>query len=425
MRFLVFLIVFAFSSQSFAAQCTQYRATDNLTSVTGEWSASPEAAVSSLLSKLQTIWYGPGSCQGAISYSPSRITASSFSYAATYGGCSGGPSPTSGSGSIASKVGDCGEEVCSTQAGQSKIVNFTVGYTRSQNIDTDPGWKLVGRPNQVAEGGLLCNPASPCELRFNGFSDDDKAWQSLAPTPNGLYRVSLDISATVTGKTCTPTESDNAALSKTAPIPPCPGFTGEVNGVPGCYGTASNPTSNDRPEPKPTTPEAGNPAAGEKPSTGEGSGSGGAGRTPSTGNGGPAGGPAAAAGSGTKPDGTTPKPGEGKEQANCGAPGQPKCGIDESGTPTKFDGKGDLLGGWEEGVKTNRATIEKSGTGIFESFNVFFSAPPLAGCEPIELPNDQVITRHCDVVEGTRSVMAYIWALTALWLWVGWIREAI
>ncbi len=425
MRFLVFLIVFAFSSQSFAARCTQYRATDNTTSVTGEWSASPEAAVSSLLSKLQTMWYGPGGCTGTISYSSSRITGSSFSYTGTYGGCSGGPSPTSGSGSIASKVGDCGEKVCSTQAGQSKIVNFTVGYTRSPNIDTDPNWKLIGAPNKVPSSGLLCNPSSPCELRFSGFSDSDMAWQSAAPTPNGLYRLSLDISATVTGNTCTPTELDTAALSKTAPIPPCPGFTGEVNGVPGCYGTASSPTSNDISGPKPKPAEAGNPAAGEKPATGEGSGTGGAGRTPSTGDGGPAGGPAAAAGSGTKPDGTTPKPADGKEQANCGAPGQPKCGIDESGTPTKFDGKGDLLGGWEEGVKANRATIEKSGTGIFDSFSVFFSAPPLAGCEPIELPNDQVITRHCDVVDGARSVMAYIWALTALWLCVGWIREAI
>lgn len=212
--------------------------------------------------------------------------------------------------------------------------------------------------------------------------------------------------------------------------PPCPGFVGEVNGARGCYGTASKPINSVPPPPKPPgigEPDAGNPAAGAKPSTGEGSGSGGAGRTPSAGTGGSGGGPsgAAAAGSGVIPDGTTPKPMDGKEQAACGAPGQPKCGIDESGTPTKFDGKGDLLGGWEEGVKANRATIEKSGTGIFDSFSVFFSAPPLAGCEPIELPHDQVITRHCDVVEGTRSVMAYIWALTALWLCVGWIREAI
>lgn len=318
-----------------------------------------------------------------------------------------------------------GEESCSTKIGTSEIVNFTVGYTRSPNIDADPNWKIVGAPNNVPASGLLCNPASPCELRFNGFSENDKAWQSVAPTPNGLYRVSLDVSATYTGETCSPTELDNAALSKTAPIPPCPGFTGEVNGVPGCYGTASNPTSNDVPNSKPKPPEAGNPPAGAKPSSGEGSGTGGAGRTPSTGDGGPAGGPAAAAGSGTKPDGTTPKSEEGKEQANCGAPGQPKCGIDESGTPTKFDGDRAALDGWKSAVEANRAAIKDADGSFFDSYSMFFAVPPIVPCEPIELPNDQVLTRQCDVVEGTRSVMSYIWALAAIWICLGWIREAI
>lgn len=54
------------------------------------------------------------------------------------------------------------------------------------------------------------------------------------------------------------------------------------------------------------------------------------------GNGGNAGGPSTAAIDATG-NGTVDKPGEGKEQAACGAPGQPKCGIDETGTP---DGKG-------------------------------------------------------------------------------------
>lgn len=419
MRFLVFLIVFAFSSQSFAAQCTQYRATDNTTSVTGEWSASPEAAVSSLLSKLQTIWYGPGSCQGTISYSPSLITASSFSYTATYGGCSGGPSPTSGSGSIASKVGDCGEEVCSTQAGQSKIVNFTVGYTRSPNIDADPNWKLIGAPNKVPSSGLLCNPSSPCELRFSGFSDSDMAWQSAAPTPNGLYRLSLDISATVTGNTCTPTELDTAALSKTAPIPPCPGFTGEVNGVPGCYGTASSPTSNDISEPKPKPAEAGNPAAGEKPATGEGSGTGGAGRTPSTGDGGPAGGPAAAAGSGTKPDGTTPKPTEGKEQANCGAPGQPKCRIDETGTPNGSDVKNKLTDDVNKAADQQKAEIEKAAQLKADGWTFSFSLP--SGCTALTLAGYQIPGQGplsidvCKWQPMIHDVMTMLWLICTVW----------
>ena len=316
-------------------------------------------------------------------------------------------------------------DICSEKIGESEVVNFTVGYTRSPNIDTDPNWELVGAPNKIPPSGLLCNPSSPCELKFSGPSADDMAWQSAAPTANGLYRISLDITASFTGETCTPTEADNAALSKTAPIPPCPGFTGEVNGVPGCYGSASSPTSNDISEAKPKPPEAGNPAAGAKPASGEGSGTGGAGRTPSTGDGGPGGGPAAAAGSGTKPDGTTPKPDDGKEQANCGAPGQPKCGIDESGTPAKFDGDKAALDGWKSAVEANRNTIKDADGSFFDSYSMFFAVPPIVPCEPIELPNDQVLTRQCDVVEGTRSVMSYIWALAAIWICLGWIREAI
>lgn len=321
--------------------------------------------------------------------------------------------------------GPCGD-ACKTKAATTTTINWTVGYTRTPNIDADSNWKLIGPPVVVPQDGGICEAHSSCKVQAD-YSGSMDAWQSLHPTAEGTYRLSLDFPATYTGDTCLPTALDNAGTSQKEPIPRCPGFVGEVNGVKGCYGTAANPTSADPAVPKPKPPQAGNPAAGEKPSTGEGSGTGGAGRTPLAGDGGPAGGPAGAAGSGsgTKPDGTIDKPGEGKEQANCGAPGQPKCGIDESGTPSKFEGKGDLLSGWEEGVKTNRATIEKSGTGVFDSFNVFFSAPPLVGCEPIELPNDQAITRHCDVVDGTRSVMAYIWALTALWLCVGWIREAI
>lgn len=332
---------------------------------------------------------------------------------------------------------DCQPDACSAKVGQSNIVNVTSGWKRSPKVD-DSGedWVITYRlpPSSMA---TLCGGPDICEMTIDGNEPCDEcgAYVSQVPGANGMHRVSTDFRGHYTGKTC------NASSTSDLPPeslqrddlkdPPCPGYVGEVNGTKGCFGTADKPV---RPVPAPTKPpaisstDAGNPAAGTKPTSGEGSGTGGSGRTPSAGTGGSSGGPSgAASGSNgvTKPDGTAPKPPDGKEQAACGAPGQPKCGIDESGTPSKFEGKGDLLSGWEEGVKTNRATIEKSGTGIFESFSVFFSAPPLAGCEPIELPHDQVITRHCDVVDGTRSVMAYIWALTALWLCVGWIREAI
>jgi hypothetical protein len=416
-RFFVFLV--AFSSLSAWAECRQYQVIWR--GQAGSWSSSKEAACSSINGKSVNF----DSILISITVSGARID--------EHGNCaykesslyvnSNGPNVVDSSSGFETRVVASCESPCTELMGQDFTLNWSLGYTRTPDIDADLNWKFVAPPVKPPSNGLVCDPVSSCKVAL--VLAPTAVWQSLSPTSQGLYRVSVDYDAQHMGESCTPTDADKAGAHPAADKPTCPGFVGEVNGVTGCYGTASNPTANDVPESKPKPPEAGNPSAGKKPDSGEGSGTGGAGRTPSTGDGGPAGGPAAAAGSGTKPDGTTPKPDEGKEQANCGAPGQPKCGIDESGTPTKFDGKGDLLGGWEEGVKANRATIEKSGTGIFDSFSVFFSAPPLAGCEPIELPNDQVITRHCDVVDGTRSVMAYIWALTALWLCVGWIREAI
>lgn len=411
MRYFVFLLLAAFNMSAFAATCMYYIMADGVTTTT-----SASAACESHLPDLRK-QYSNLSVEftGTFGSPPSRCD---FKVTGSNGYVYETPSK-----SLEYTTKECEDTGCKSKQGQDFTLNWSLGYTRTPDIDADLNWKFVAPPVKPPSDGLVCDPVSSCKVAL--VLAPTAVWQSLSPTSQGLYRVSVDYDAQHMGESCTPSPADKAGASPAADKPTCPGFVGEVNGVLGCYGTASNPTSNDVSESKPNKPYAGNPPAGKKPDSGEGSGTGGAGRTPSTGDGGPAGGPAAAAGSGTKPDGTTPKPGEGKEQANCGAPGQPKCGIDESGTPTKFDGKGDLLGGWEEGVKANRATIEKSGTGIFDSFSVFFSAPPLAGCEPIELPNDQVITRHCDVVDGTRSVMAYIWALTALWLCVGWIREAI
>ena len=313
---------------------------------------------------------------------------------------------------------------CAANSGKETTINWTVGYTRTPNIDADPNWKFVAPLVKPPSDGLVCDPVSSCKVAL--VLVPTSTWQSLSPTSQGLYRVSVDYGAQNMGESCTPSPADKAGASPAADKPTCPGFVGEVNGVPGCYGTASNPTSNDVPVSKPKPPEAGNPPAGEKPSSGEGSGTGGAGRTPTNGDGGPAGGPAGAAGgTGTEPDGTTPKPGEGKEQANCGAPGQPKCGIDESGTPSKFEGDKAALDKWKSEVEANRNTIKDADGSFFESYSMFFAVPPIVPCEPIELPNDQVITRQCDVVEGTRSVMSYIWALAAIWICLGWIREAI
>lgn len=419
-RFLVILA--AFSSFAAWAECTEYQV--SWRTEPGPWSSSKEAACSSINGRSYS------ASSGGISIT---ITVSG-AHVDQYGNCAyqektvlniGDPSGSilDTSSSIDTRVVASCDSRCKGLMGQDFTLNWTLGYTRTPNIDADLNWKFVAPPLKPPSDGMVCDPVTSCKSALVVIPT--AVWQSVSPTSQGLYRVSVDYDAQYFGESCTPTEVDTAGASPSAAKPTCPGFVGEVNGVPGCYGTASNPTANDVPETKPKPPEAGNPPAGKKPDSGEGSGTGGAGRTPSTGDGGPAGGPAAAAGSGTKPDGTTPKPGEGKEQANCGAPGQPKCGIDEGGTPSKFDGDKAALDKWKSDVEANRNIIKDADGSFFESYSMFFAVPPIVPCEPIELPNDQVIIRQCEVVEGTRSVMSYIWALAAIWICLGWIREAI
>ncbi len=417
-RFLVILAAFA----SFAAwaECTQYQI--SWRSQPGPWSSSKAAACSAINGKSYS------ASSGAISIT---ITVSG-AHIDQYENCAyqentvlngGEPSVQNTSSGFDTRVVASCESPCTALMGEDFTLNWSLGYTRTPDIDADLNWKFVAPPVKPPSDGMVCDPVSSCKVAL--VLAPTAVWQSLSPTSQGLYRVSVDYDAQHMGETCTPTDVDKAGAHPAAEKPTCPGFVGEVNGVPGCYGTASNPTANDVPETKPKPPEAGNPPAGKKPDSGEGSGTGGAGRTPSTGDGGPAGGPAGAAGSGKKPDGTTDKPGEGKEQANCGAPGQPKCGIDEGGTPSKFDGDKAALDKWKSDVDANRNTIKDTDGSFFDSYSMFFAVPPIVPCEPIELPNDQVLTRQCDVVEGTRSVMSYIWALAAIWICLGWIREAI
>ena len=227
--------------------------------------------------------------------------------------------------------------VCSAKAGKPGITNWTVGYSRTPGASD---LNMVGTVNKIPADKMVCDGGCVVEM-----TTGKTVWQSQTPTDQGLYRWSLDVVSVPTGAECTMSAAD-APANKDTPNPQCPGYVGEVNGVKGCYGTASKPvtvTQADRPT---SNPEPGNPAAGEKPLTGEGSGSTGAGRTPVAGTGGAAGGPASSA-INSSGNGTVDKPPTDKEQQACGAPGQPRCSIDETGTPdgtgllptTQFDSK--------------------------------------------------------------------------------------
>ena len=301
-------------------------------------------------------------------------------------------------------------DVCKSKQGQDFTLNWTLGYTRTPNIDKDPDWRFASLNVMAPSDGMVCDPVTSCKVAL--VLVPTATWQSVSPTSQGLYRVSVDYDAMHMGESCTPTDVDKAGAHPAADKPTCPGFVGEVNGVTGCYGNASNPTANDVPQSKPKPPEAGNPPAGKKPDTGEGSGTGGAGRTPATGDGGPAGGPAAAAGSGTKPDGTAPKPDDGKEQAACGAPGQPKCSINEAGTP---DGKS-AFDSANTGLDQNKdgwlAEISKVKDLTAPGWTWTFQLP--SGCTPLDVPAFNLSLDVCRFQPIIHDIMSMLWAIATV-----------
>lgn len=309
----------------------------------------------------------------------------------------------------------CPVEDCTANAGIPKVTNFTVCYGRGNGLADCATPLSIPMP-----GSTQC--IKGCSV---GVNDPVSAFRSETVTSTGLYRLSMDSQTVGTGQAC---NGDGEETNPEAATPDCVGSLGEVNGKPFCAGTAANPTGNDKDAnlPIPTTP--GNPAAGPKPATGEGSGSGGAGRTPTNGSGGAAGGPAAAAGTGAS--GNVQTPAIGTQQANCGAPGQPACKIDETGTPAKvsegvYNGK---LDAYKDAAQGARDDIKGSGSGIYDGWTGFFFAPPLVTCSGMDLPTVAGVSMGkidpCEVVEGMRTVMAYIWALTALWLCLGMVKRA-
>jgi hypothetical protein len=114
-----------------------------------------------------------------------------------------------------------------------------------------------------------------------------------------------------------------------------------------------------------------------------------------------------------------------EEGGDCGGEGEVACKVkvDEEGTPS--DGEAPLQGARDklDEVKGKYDELREKAAGsqdkgMFEQFRSMFLVPPIAACEPITLP-EQVASKKidpCAVVDGVRSVMAYIWALSGLFL---------
>jgi hypothetical protein len=311
--------------------------------------------------------------------------------------------------------------VCTAKTGKPWITNFTVGYTRTDGLGSNSDdYSCVGTCNQVPVSKQICDNGCTVDL-----GQANAAWRSTTPTANGLYRLSIDFISVPTGAECTQGAGD-APANPATPEPACPGFVGEINGKKGCYGTASSPITTTAADRTAQGAAPGNPAAGSKPSAGQGSGSTGSGRTPSTGTGGPSGGPASAA---AGPNGVIPKPAEGEEQAECGAPGQPKCAIDETGTPAPV-GTGENNGpfGTAEGI------LGAAKTGVQNAINEQkqLQAPPWtwtfslpSGCTPFVMEAFNMSLNICQYQPLVHDLMSIIWIIVGIFAAVGMTQRTL
>lgn len=319
---------------------------------------------------------------------------------------------------------------CAAIKDKPTALRVTIGYTRTPD---DSDTKAIGGTFNPWAGAPVCSGG--CTM---AFSSVERAYISQEPNAQGLYRNSVDGTYVPTGTACTASNTNPAdqAVKTDAPQPECPGYVGEVNGKLGCYGTAQKPvTTGNKPQGVPQPPVvAGNPPAGPVPASGPGSASQ---PTPSTGNGGPAGGPAGAAvggkggsaGGTASGTGTTVKPGEGQEQAACGAPGQPVCAVkvDESGVPasggdgmsttglnTAFDNAESKLS-----TVTNASGMDTSWGGVPQWFSSASCTPWQLGTLPYI--NKALIVDICTIGPYVVAVMSFLWVVGTFFAILGMV----
>lgn len=359
----------------------------------------------------------------------------------TSGSCPAGSSP---SGSLCAcnsgyteSAGQCVQQnLCAALIGKASVVNWTEGYTRTPDEGDTQGVGPVNViPNTVCSAG--------CNVSVQKTGPGVEYYVSQQPTSQGLYRRSRDMPSVNLGTQCT--SGPNDANQPTAPEPQCPGQVGVVGNKVTCIATAEKPIT---PTPVPTpekAPIAGNPSAGPKPPSGDGSGEGSAGRTPSAGTGGNSGGGAAAGmggkgggaggtaagtGSGTgagssNSGGRVTNPGDGTEQAACGAPGQPVCSVkvDETGMPglgTTFKAATDKV---NENFDSTSEAIKQIRDGESKpSWSFTFRLP--TGCTsyaPAGFDDFAVTINPCAWQSTIHDLMSMVWAAATAFCLIGMV----
>lgn len=323
----------------------------------------------------------------------------------------------------------CVQSLCAAKMGKVGVTNWTQGYSRTPDEGDVYG---VGPVTLPPASGEVCDAG--CKVALQTSGPGVNFYVSQAPTASGLYRRSADYPNLNLGTDCTPGAVD-APAQKTSTVPACPGTVGEVNGKTVCVGTAASPVTTTPIERPSVPPIAGNPAAGAKPSTGDGSGTGSAGRTPTGGDGGPAGGPAGAAvggrggsaGGTSDGKGTTDKPADGKEQAACGAPGQPVCAVkvDEKGTPegvgTSFDAAKQKS---DDSYSAQAKTVTDATASTYKpTWDFSFSLP--TGCTAFDTEIEGFKLDPCRYQSTIHDLMSLVWAAITVFTIIGMVGRTI
>lgn len=320
--------------------------------------------------------------------------------------------------------GQCVQNQCSTSKGSSTLVNWTAGWQRTNRVtSTEP---LINA-NPLPASPSAC--VAGCTVNFDAGSacPGCKAQVSQTPNDQGLYRVNVEFIGIGAGTPCSMSTTGGPTLPDDAKDPPCPGYVGEINGQKGCYGTAEKPI-----KPVPNTITQGRDTVPGNPPAGAPSGPGNP--TPTNGAGGSAGGPAGAgvgpAGSGGT--GTVAGAGNGSgrvgtqggtEQQNCGAPGQPSCKIDETGTPEKGDystvtkGIDDTGKSLEDAIKLNRDRTD----GPTWSFSFAFPT----GCAPLDTHIGGVVMNPCEWQPMIHDLLSMVWVAVTVFTCIGMVGRAI
>lgn len=456
--FSVFLAFSAFANQppvycraiagnSFANGCTaspEFSSRDAAASATsGEWLASMNASHSDPYTFNGALVVGGYAPSGFSASRPAGYTSSlgyfitnnwSDSFAAICRPVGGVRSAPTGPVEATACPGEF--DACQSQIGMVTTNNVTAGYSRSvSGAGLYPPLMPDGSPSAAGYTGLppmtMC--IAGCQRTRGAIVD---SWTSLEPTATGLYRQSDDWTFTGTGSACTATESEKAALKPDAVVPACVGFLGQVNGKTSCVAAVGS--QNGITSTKPNLANVGNPTAGS---------SGGAGNIPATGgNGANAGGPKGSSDGSVVvggqliaktgapvPTGTASAPAAGEEQVACGAPGQPRCAIDESGTPAPVvDGVyNSKLDKFKSDADAARGTMAGAADKpFFSGWSVLFSAPPVAACSAIVLPSflggeTMGSIDPCPVVDGVRYVMGLLWAMAGLFFSLRMIKGVV